>query len=38
MEANASRKAPDEIEWSEPELQTLTVKEDLARGKGQLTD
>jgi hypothetical protein len=33
-EANASRhhgKAPDEIERSEPELQTFAVKEDLAR-------
>jgi hypothetical protein len=40
MEANASRyhgKAPDEIEWSEPELQTCAVKEELARGIGQAT-
>jgi hypothetical protein len=35
MEAIASRhhgKAPDEIEWSKPELQTAERKEDLARG------
>jgi len=33
MEANASRyhgKAPDEIEWSEPERQTRAVKEYIA--------
>jgi hypothetical protein len=40
IEADASRhhgKAPDEIEWTKPELQTFAVKEDLARGIGQLT-
>ena len=36
MEANASRyhgKAPDEIDWAEPERQTRAVKEYLAGSK-----
>ena len=39
MEANISHhgKTPDEIEWSKPELQTFALKEDIARGIGQLT-